>query len=146
MEMFHAPSTAFLVVTAPNRPAVDVARFFIDELRSREMPSAGVVVNQCHQTLGRALDPEAILGARAREASADLAPHTAGSLLARLGAAHRRLQELARLEGALVTELEGIIDANQHIWKVPRLPGEVHDLQALVAVGDHLLRGRDSGA
>ena len=141
MEMFHADSTSFLVVTAPNRPATDVARFFLDELGTRRMPNAGVVVNQCHRTLGQPLDPEAVLGAAARAASDGLAPHTAGALLARLGAAHRRLQELVRLESELIQELEQAVGRRQHVWKVPRLAGEVHDLPALAVVGEHLLRG-----
>ena len=138
MEMFHAASTSFLVVTAPNRPSVDVARFFIDELQSRDMPSVGVLVNQCHRTLGRELDPEAVLGALARERSDGLVRHTAGALLARLGSAHRRLCELTAIEHELIEELQGATPPSQSVWTVPRFPGEVHDLPALGQVGDHL--------
>lgn len=139
LEMFHSTETAFLVVTAPNRPAMDVAQFFLKELRTRSMPAIGVVVNQCHQTLGTALDPDAILGAAAKASSDGLANHTAGAVLARLGAAHRRLLELSRHESQLAAELKEIIRPGQHIWNVPRLPGEVHDLHALAHVGDILL-------
>ncbi|MEL6342271.1 MAG: ArsA-related P-loop ATPase [Myxococcota bacterium] len=139
LDMFHASTTTFLVVTAPNRPAMDVARFFVEELKGRKMPSAGVVVNQCHETLGEALDPDALIGDRARALADGLAPHTAGALMARLGAAHRRLLELSRQENALIDELQTIIPASQDLWRVPRLPGEVHDLRALAEVGEHLL-------
>ena len=138
MEMFHADSTSFLVITAPNRPSVDVARFFIDELQSRNMPSVGVLVNQCHRTLGRPLAPDAVLGKAAREQAEGLAAHTAGALLARLGAAHRRLSELTAIEGEMIDELKGATPASQSVWTVPRLAGEVHDLGALNRVGNHL--------
>jgi len=136
--MFHAQDTSFLVVTAPNRPSVDVARFFIDELQSRNMPSVGVLVNQCHRILGRPLEPQAVLGEVAKVESEGLARHTAGALLARLGAAHRRLSELTAIEGELIEELQGATPASQSVWTVPRLAGEVHDLPALGRVGDHL--------
>lgn len=139
LEMFHSEQTAFLVVTAPNRPAIDVALFFLTELRSRKMPSLGVVVNQRHQTLDRALSPDEILGEAARTLSEGLPAHTAGTVLARLGAAHRRLLELSRHEGAMVEELVPEISAKQHIWQVPRLAGEVHDVHALAKVGGLLL-------
>ena len=139
LEMFHSEQTAFLVVTAPNRPAIDVALFFLKELRSRKMPSLGVVVNQRHQTLDRSLSPEEILGEPARALSEGLPSHTAGTVLARLGAAHRRMLELSRHEGALIEELTPEISAKQHVWQVPRLAGEVHDLRALAKVGGLLL-------
>jgi hypothetical protein len=127
------------VVTAPNRPSNDVALFFLRELGSRKMPSLGVVVNQRHQTLGSSLDPSAVLGERAATLASDLSRHTAGSLLARLGSAHRRLCELSHYEEQLVNELQDVIGDDQHIWQVPRLAGEVHDIHALSIVGDLLL-------
>ncbi|MFT4974155.1 MAG: anion-transporting ArsA/GET3 family ATPase [Myxococcota bacterium] len=139
LEMFHSDKTAFLVVTAPSRPATDVALFFIKELRSRKMPSVGVVVNQRHETLGMVLSPDEVLGERAAALSSGLAAHTAGAVLARLGAAHRRLRELSHYEESMISELVEAITAQQDIWQVPRLPGEVHDLQALATVGGLLL-------
>ncbi len=138
MEMFHSSRTSFLVVTAPNRPSVDVARFFIDELQSRKMPSAGVVINQRHHTLGQPVDVHEVLGELAHQQAEGLAPHTAEALLARLGSSHRRLQELSAIENDMVAELRGVLPDDQHIWQIPRLPGEVHDLPALGRVGDFL--------
>ena len=36
-------------------------------------------------------------------------------------------------------EVDAVINRDQHIWHVPRLAGEVHDIQALSKVGDLLL-------
>ena len=55
--------------------------------------------------------------------------------LARLGAAHRRLRELAQHEDQLVREVHGHMRAGQSLWSVPRMAEEVHDLQGLSGVG-----------
>jgi hypothetical protein len=88
------------------------------------------------------LDPAGLLGALAADQSADLGPHTAAQVLARLGAAHRRLRELSQIEAGLVAELERSLTRVQQRWEVPRLPGEVHDLASLNAVGDALFAAR----
>lgn len=138
LEMFTDPTTSFLIVTAPNQPSVDVARFFVDELRQRQMPNDGVIINQCHVTGGQVLDPLVVLGQRATELARDLKAHTADELLVRLGAAHRRMCELSTIEQTFVQQLEHLISDKQKMWKVPRLSGEVNDLVGLNKVGDHL--------
>jgi anion-transporting ArsA/GET3 family ATPase len=142
VKLFHDPRTAFLVVSAPTSPSLDVARFFLEELRSRGMRNPGVIVNQRHRVSDSPLDPAALLGALAAGQSADLGPHTAAQVLARLGAAHRRLRELSQIEAGLVAELERSLTRVQQRWEVPRLPGEVHDLASLNAVGDALFAAR----
>ncbi len=139
VRMFHdRQRTSFVVVCAPNGPSVEVADFFLDELRSRGMPNPGVIVNQRHEVIGEAIDAKTELGGLADELAHDLPPHTAASLLARLGAAHRRLRELARAEGALMGELRDHMQPTQRMWTVPRLEDEVNDLAGLATVGGHL--------
>lgn len=140
VKMFHAPDTSFVVVCAPNEPSIEVAQFFLDEFRTRKLPGVGVIVNQVHPTSGAPLDPEAVLGARAHALSTDLSAHTAERLLARLGAAHRRLRELSALEEQQIRGVLDRLDRGQHLWKVPRLESQVHDLGALSRVGEHLMR------
>lgn len=140
VKMFHAPDTSFVVVCAPNEPSIEVAQFFLDEFRTRKLPGVGVIVNQVHPTSGAPLDPDAVLGARAHALSTDLSAHTAERLLARLGAAHRRLRELSALEEQQIRGVLDRLDRGQHLWKVPRLESQVHDLGALSRVGDHLMR------
>lgn len=138
LRLFHSPATAFLVVGAPNEPSLEVAGFFLDELHQRGMGGAGVVVNQRHRVSGTPLDPKALLGAAAATAAADLSAHTDGRLLARLGAAHRRLRELSAAEATLVDALGPHLRAGQSIWSVPRFEADVHDLAALDRIGAHL--------
>lgn len=132
--LFGAESTAFLVVSAPTEPSVDVAKFFLDELRARRLPVGGVVVNQVHRCTPVQPDVDALLGDEARAADAGTAP----MLLARLGAAHRRLRELARLEGERVEELRRAAGGGVWLRTVPRLPDEVHDVAGLVSLHRHL--------
>ena len=140
VKMFHAPDTRFVVVCAPNEPSIEVAQFFLDEFRTRKLPGAGVIVNQVHPTSGAPLDPDEVLGSRATALSADLEPHTADRLLARLGAAHRRLRELSGIEDQQIRGIADRLDRAQHLWKVPRLETQVHDLRALSRVGGILMQ------
>lgn len=126
--LFAATTTSFLVVSAPTEPSVDVARFFLDELRTRKLPVGGVVVNQVHTASASVPDVDALLGGTARGLDAA----TAGPLLARLGAAHRRLRELAVLEAARVEELRRAAGLATWVRVIPRLPDEVHDLDGLL--------------
>ena len=129
--LFSTPGTTFTVVCAPNEPSVAVARYFLAELSGRQMPCAGVLMNQMHPTLGLGIDPVEILGSQASELAADLSPHTATQLMARLGANHRRLIGLSRAEQELATSLGSFLEGDQRMWQVPRLEGEVHDIDAL---------------
>lgn len=132
--LFSASTTSFLVVSAPTEPSVDVARFFLEELRHRHLPVGGVLVNQVHRATNQAPDVEALLGPLAR----DLDGATSGPLLARLGAAHRRLRELAALEAARVEELRRYAGGGTQLTVVPRFAEEVHDLAGLLRLHGNL--------
>lgn len=135
--LFAAGTTSFLIVSAPTEPSVDVARFFIEELRTRRLPIGGVVVNQVHRATQTVPDVDRLLGARSRE----LSPSAASSLLARLGAAHRRLRELSALEAARVEELRRAAGPATLFRVVPRMADEVNDLAGLVRLHGNLFEG-----
>lgn len=126
--MFESKVTAFVVVAAPTEPSVDVATFFLDELKRRRLPLGAVVMNQVHQCSQQVPDVDALLGATARA----IDPETAGPLLARLGAAHRRLRELAKLERGWVDLVRRTAGAAVPLTEIPRLAGEVNDLDGLL--------------
>ena len=88
-------------------------------------------MNQMHPILGHKIDPVHTLGAIAHAHSHDLGEHTVNQFLARLGANHRRLIGLAHAEQALADQLKSLLSDSQHMWQIPRLEGEVHDLEAL---------------
>lgn len=136
--LFRARDTAFLVVTAPNDASVETARYFLGELRGRGMRCVGAVVNRCH-VVSAAVPEVSQLAALATDLSGDLAPHTAETLLARLGAADRRLRELAQAEARRIDHLRRALGPSQGLWRVPRLEGEVNDLPGLVAAAAPLI-------
>lgn len=133
-KMFGERSSTFLVVAAPTEPSVDVATFFLEELRRRRLPVGAVVMNQLHRCSAVVPDVEALVGAEARALDPEVAPQ----LLARLGAAHRRLRELAQLEASWVGLVRSAAGTGTPLVEVPRLAGEVHDLTALLDLHRYL--------
>lgn len=126
--LFGAPTTSFLVVAGPTEPSVDVATFFLDELRARKLPIGAVLVNQVHRCTSEVPNVDALVGDLARE----IDPLTAPAIVARLGAAHRRLRDLAALEAGWVKQLRAASPRSVPLVEVPRRSGEVHDLDALL--------------
>jgi hypothetical protein len=114
---------------------VEVARFFLTELAQRNCPTAGVLVNQVHRCSTTPPDVEALIGANARQMNAEIAP----SVMARLGAAHRRLRELAAMDQQRVEELKRAAGSRLWLKVVPRMSGEVHDLEGLRGLHQYLL-------
>ena len=144
VELFRAEGTSFVTVCAPNESAIDVAQFFADELRRRELPRGGVIVNQVHSCRGQDHDAKAQLGQLAASESKDLDPSSQTSLLARLGMAHRRLHALHDAERAMVAMLRKAVGGGGFYQEVPRLDGNVHDLDALHRVGELILGPAES--
>lgn len=135
--LFGDVDTSFVVVSGPTEPSVDVASFFLDELASRRLPLGAVIVNQVHRCSPGAPDVEGLLGATAREIDSVVA----ANVLARLGAAHRRLRDLAQLEAGWVAELKRSARLGLPFVEVPRRAGEVHDLGALLDLHRFLFAG-----
>lgn len=138
--LFGHTDTSFVVVSGPTEPSVDVASFFLDELQARRLPVGAVIVNQVHRCSAGAPDVESLVGAAARAAD----PLAAPKVLARVGAAHRRLRDLAALEAGWVTELRRSARPGVPFVEVPRRAGEVHDLAALLDLHRFLFAGPSS--
>jgi anion-transporting ArsA/GET3 family ATPase len=136
MALFRKPGTAFLTVCAPTDPSVEVAEFFQEELARRQLPRAGVVVNQVHRCNVPGHDARTVLGDDLAAVSAD--PKVAAALLARLGMAHKRLAGLVEAEQALVRRVDKAARGGGFRQEVPRMDDDVHDLHALLQVGESL--------
>ena len=134
--IFHDHRTTFITICAPTEPSVEVAGFFAEELGRRGYPRGGTVVNQVHRCNDEPLEAGVLLGEDARALAHDLAPRTAASLIARLGAAHGRLRQLTRTEQALIQKVRGF--SSGFLVEVPRLEREVHDVNGLLNVATHL--------
>ena len=130
--LLKEPSTAFVVVAAPEPDALREAAFFSDRLDDEAMPLAGVVLNRVHR-------PLAPLSARqALEAAGQLDGGPAGALAAGALRVHAERTALASRERALV---DTFTRARPHVavGEVRALPGEVADLDGLRAVVAELL-------
>jgi len=134
-KMFRDSKTSFLVISAPNEASIEVANFFIAELDKRKMPNPGIVVNQCHITREEDVDVLSIMKSTTERNSVDLPQSTEQMFLARLTASYRRLRMLSQHERTMI---DGLRRKRDNIWIVPRIHGEVHDIEALYQVGNHL--------
>jgi anion-transporting ArsA/GET3 family ATPase len=113
------PSTAFVVVASPEHEPVEEAIFFGDKLRDAGLPFAGLIVNRVHAPVrGAAPDLPEDLALKVRRAAAELD-----------ALADRDAAAIAHLRDALGVE---------HAAVIPHLPDDVHDVDGLVAIHDHL--------
>ena len=89
-------------------------------------------MNQVLPCEGEALDPNTLLGEAASELQGQFSQGTSARILARLGAAHRRLRQHAHIERKLIENIRSMMhDETNTLVEVPRLEGEVHDLDSL---------------
>ena len=123
------PETAFVLVTAPRRDAVDEAAFFAQRLAANGLSVAGLVVNRIHPSFGSA-DPSALRQAAAAAAAAGSPARVTLENLA-------DLREIAVRERAMLDGLTTKIPSGAVAY-VPLLDHDVHDIATLAAVAPHL--------
>jgi anion-transporting ArsA/GET3 family ATPase len=120
--------TTFMLVSSPRAAAIEEAAFFHRKLKEEGLPFGGVIANRVREpikaTPGKKLDTEL---------EKLLDPALAGRV-SRTVAEHRALAE--RDERNL-EELRRRLPRKPAIV-IPELPGDVHDLAGLEAVGRHL--------
>ncbi|MFJ8040475.1 ArsA family ATPase [Kitasatospora sp. NPDC096147] len=165
-QLLKAPGTAFLVVAAPERDALREAAYFVDRLAADEMPLAGLVLNRVHGTGAPQLTAERALAAAETleenhpaevptgtdtgstadpgprpgthpdpEATAKtLAAETLAAGLLRLHAERMQVMDRERLTRDRFVSVYPDVP----IVEVPALPGDVHDLDGLRAIGARL--------
>ena len=138
-KLFRDSKTGFLIVCSPTEPATDVAQFFVEQLKSRKMPLLGVIANQCHQTIKITNDEESMLEL-CKSLEDGLASDTSRRMVARMRSAHKRLLLLQEYEEDLITKVAKDLENKQFLQRVPKIQGEVHDLNALNRVGGFLFK------
>ncbi|MFC9325087.1 ArsA family ATPase [Kitasatospora sp. NPDC057015] len=138
-QLLKAPGTAFLVVAAPERDALREAAYFVDRLGADRMPLAGLVLNRVHGTGAPQLTAERALAAAEalEENGSETASPEAELLAAGLLRLHaERMQVMARERRTRDRFVSVYPDVP--IVEVAALPGDVHDLDGLRAVGERL--------
>ena len=174
--LLQAPGTAFLVVAAPERDALREAAYFVERLAAEDMPLAGLVLNRVHGSGAAQLSAErALAAAEALEDTAaenledggivDLPPGKAESgtpdgtqdrtegdqqahterLAAGLLRLHaERMQVVARERRTRDRFVS--VHPEVPMVDVTALPGDVHDLEGLRAIGLRLAGGTSAAA
>jgi anion-transporting ArsA/GET3 family ATPase len=134
-ELLGAPSTAFLLVTSPEREPTDEAIWFHHTIRSEGFPLEGVIVNRVHQDLVAGL---ANGGApSAGQVERGLARILPGDLASRVAANYSDFQGLAERDERNISRLVAALD-DQPLILVPQLDEDVHDLDGLSAMRRYL--------
>jgi anion-transporting ArsA/GET3 family ATPase len=124
-ELLGSDAATFVLVASPRRDAVDDAIFFHDQLAARGMPFGGVVVNRFHSVADTAKNDVNLVATLGPELAARLEANFADfSLLTT-----RDRTNLSRLTERL---------SGEPVVVVPELDGDVHDLDGLAAMVDHL--------
>ncbi|MDA5283498.1 MULTISPECIES: ArsA family ATPase [unclassified Streptomyces] len=159
-KLLQAPGTAFLVVAAPEPDALREAAYFVERLAAERMPLAGLVLNRVHGSGAGQLSAERALAAAenleeggivdqesgkaglrdaADDGSPDVDEVTAGLL--RLHA--ERMQVIARERRT--RDRFTSLHPEVAVTEVTALPGDVHDLAGLRAIGECLSAGVPAG-
>lgn len=132
LDLIESPETGFVLVTAPTRDTMSEARFFADKLADADLAVAALIVNRMHPKFTDEL-PEAL-----RERA-----HTFDGT--DLGGLYRNLADFALIAAREEDHLTGLVDqvAPAPVVRVPYLRTDVHDLESLAIIGDHLFDGAD---
>jgi len=121
--------TTFLVITSPEREPVEEAIFFRGKLRDAQMPFGALIVNRVHPLLDDDLEPDDVL-AQLREPLGD-------ALAAKVARTWAEERILARRDAAALERLVARTGEKEPVI-VPQLEGDVHDIDGLVRVHEHL--------
>ena len=122
------PATTFLIVTSPEREPVEEAIFFRGKLREAGMPFGGLIVNRVQLDLVEG-DPDEEAAALDGDLPQELKDKVAETL--------RELQILATRDAASLEHLMDELDETDPAI-IPLLDGDVHDVDGLVLVHEHL--------
>ena len=134
----HDPATTFLIVASPEREPVAEAIFFRQKLREARMPFGGLIVNRAAVlTEDEMTDPIAI--------TAQLRDDLGDALAAKVAASSADLQVLAARHAEAIERLKSALDEPDPIV-VPRLDGEVQDIDGLLVLYRYLAHSNGSVA
>jgi anion-transporting ArsA/GET3 family ATPase len=125
-ELLGSDAATFVLVASPRNDAIDDAIFFHDQLERRGMPFGGVVVNRFHE-------------ARGDEVEIDLAKELGADLAEKVEANYTDFEVLADRDRANLHRLTKRL-SGEPVVVVPELDGDVHDLDGLGQMVEHLYR------
>jgi anion-transporting ArsA/GET3 family ATPase len=137
--LLRDPATTFLIVSSPEREAVEEAIFFRGKLADHGMPFGGLVVNRAHVLPSGAAEADDAADLEALEA------HAGAALTRKVARAWAGERALAARDAAAIERLRAET-GDEAPLVVPQLGGDVHDIDGLVAVHGFLFAGGDRAA
>jgi anion-transporting ArsA/GET3 family ATPase len=126
LELLSQPSTAFVLVAAPRRDAVEEALYFAGRLQESGIAVQSLVVNRLHPRFGAG-------------ATDDVLSSLEGTEFAPLAENLADFRHIAEREESYFAALADQV-APAPVARIPFLAGDVHDLEGLTTIGDHLFR------
>ena len=132
----RSPEVAFVIVTSPAPLAIEEAIFFADRLGEAGMNRDALVVNQVHRVLP---EVKATSSALEAEAKPHLGTLDAAKIVGRVRRAYDDAKTRAQADRIQIEKLQKRIDASLPLLEVPVFDHDVHDLDALEAVGRTLV-------
>jgi anion-transporting ArsA/GET3 family ATPase len=138
-ELLGQRGTTFLLVTAPQREAIDEGVFFWRRLKEARLPFGGVVVNKVHRDFVAVNGAAAGTGSPDGDLLAELERFLDGDadLAARVYENFERYQALAARDRQNLARLTERLD-DDCIVCVPYLDEDVHDIEGLAQVNAYL--------
>lgn len=124
-QLLTSSTTAFLLVTSPEREPIDEAIWFHETIEREGLPLVGVVVNRVHHDLLEGSEPTDVKRGLTRMLGAELADKVAANFVDYHLLAQRDERNISRLADAL--------DGQPQLL-VPQLEEDVHDLEGLLAM------------
>ena len=149
LELLSQRSTAFLLVASPRCDAVDEALFFAERLGRSHIAVQGLIVNRLHPRFDAGSGAVSSVDS-GRVSDSDTRP-VAGTgddarALDALRANRDELGAMAEREEGHFAALAAQV-APAPVARVPFLPADVHDLEGLAVIADHLFgRGQPAVA
>ena len=124
--MLTDPGTTLLLITSPERDPVDETVYFHRRVREQRLPFGGLVVNRLR-----------VAGAMDEALPDDLAERLGDDLAGRVELTAAEIAALAARDAANVERLQEALGHPETIT-VPQLAEDVHDIEGLAHVCEHL--------
>jgi anion-transporting ArsA/GET3 family ATPase len=137
-QLLTSSSTTFLLITSPQSASIEEARLFRRRLGEDGMPFGGAIVNRVHEL--ELAEPSAD-GAPDRAVERELAAMVGERLARKIARNLDDYRALARHDAASVAHLRDRLGPDERLVLVPYLDDDVHDLEGLARLGEHLFAG-----
>jgi anion-transporting ArsA/GET3 family ATPase len=128
LQLLSDDDTAFVLVASPRRDTIEEARYFAEKLGDAKIAVRALIVNRMHPRFGDGL----------AEAARERAVTLEGT---DLGGLYRNLADFQLVASREEEHLAGLAEAvaPAPVVRVPFLSTDVHDLEGLSVLAEHML-------